>query len=70
MSRQTKRLAVLGFGIAILPDGSLVSVGNFNETATFGEGEVNETTLVSAGSFDVFVARYSAVGAPLPAELD
>jgi uncharacterized delta-60 repeat protein len=51
-----------GFGVAALSDGSLVATGFFCQTATFGDGEPNETTLVSAGSRDIFIARHSADG--------
>jgi hypothetical protein len=42
-----------GQGISALPDGSSVVTGFFEGTATFGS-----TTLTSAGSYDVFTARY------------
>ena len=42
-----------GFGISALPDGSSIATGYFQGTATFGS-----TTLISAGSYDVFTARY------------
>jgi hypothetical protein len=38
--------------------GSLFLTGRFSDSAIFGPGETNETTLVSAGIFDMFVARY------------
>ena len=44
----------------ILSDGSMILSGTFSGTATFGFGEANETTLVSAGLGDVFVAWYDA----------
>jgi hypothetical protein len=37
-------------------------VGQYNGTATFGPGEVNQTVLASAGSNDLFVARYQPDG--------
>lgn len=43
-------------------DGSVFVTGDFEETATFGEGEPNETTLTSAGGEDVFVARFGPDG--------
>jgi len=46
-----------GWGIATLSDNSTVTTGYFTLTATFGGGESNQTTLVSAGSADIFVAR-------------
>ena len=42
-----------GKGISALPDGSSIVTGRFEGTATFGS-----TTLISAGSYDVFTARY------------
>jgi len=51
-----------GTGISTLSDGSSVVTGYFNGTAVFGAGEPDETTLVSAGSCDIFVARYNANG--------
>ena len=46
-----------GFGVSPLGDGSAIVIGPFDGTATFGT-----TTLTSAGSNDVFVARISATG--------
>jgi hypothetical protein len=51
-----------GYGIAALSDGSSVVTGYFSSDATFGEYEVNETVLSSAGAHDVFVARYNSNG--------
>jgi uncharacterized delta-60 repeat protein len=48
-----------GSGFTALSDDSIVVTGYFNETAIFGPGEANETQLVSSGSFDIFIARYS-----------
>ncbi len=52
----------LGGGISAFSDGSSVVTGGFGGTATFGPGEPNTTTLVSAGSQDMFIARYNANG--------
>ena len=52
----------LGFGIAVLPDGSSFVTGQFSGTAKFGPGELNETDLVSAGSEDIFIAKYNPNG--------
>jgi len=43
----------VGYGVSTLPDGSFVTTGQFQNTASFGN-----TTLTSAGSNDIFVARY------------
>ena len=51
-----------GHGIATLSDESTVMSGYFDGSATFGEGEANETVLVSAGWDDIFVARYNPDG--------
>jgi hypothetical protein len=42
--------------VAAFEDGSSVITGGFSDSATFGQGEAGETTLVSASAFDVFVA--------------
>jgi hypothetical protein len=39
-------------------DGDSVITGAFSNMITFGEGESNETTLVTAGSDDIFVAKF------------
>ena len=52
---QDNSKAVAGF-----PDGSAVVTGAFGysgTTSVFGPGEANETSLTSAGLFDVFVMR-------------
>jgi hypothetical protein len=51
-----------GAGVSALPDGSVVVTGYFGDAATFGPGEDNETTLVSAGGWDVFLCRLSPDG--------
>ena len=45
-------------GITGLPDGSVVVTGWFRDTMTFGEGEANETTLMTGRSTNMFVAKY------------
>ncbi|MCX6645049.1 MAG: hypothetical protein NTY09_01620, partial [bacterium] len=47
-----------GYGITTLSDDSTVGTGKFEESATFGPGEPNETVLTSAGGVDIFVARF------------
>ncbi|MGI8908358.1 MAG: S8 family serine peptidase [Candidatus Sumerlaeaceae bacterium] len=49
--------AVSGFA-----DGSAMVTGYFNNTAIFGAAEFYQTTLVSGGREDIFVARYNADG--------
>jgi hypothetical protein len=51
-----------GLGITTLSDNSTVVTGNFYESATFGEGEPNQTVLTSAGTYDIFIARYNPDG--------
>ncbi len=52
-----------GHGIAALGDGSLAVTGIFwGAGCFFGIGEPNPTQLDSAGSYDVFIARYNANG--------
>jgi len=52
-----------GVGITVLPDGITLVTGHFDESvAIFGEGETNETSLVSAGADDIFVAKYNPNG--------
>ena len=46
-----------GYGVSVLADGSSIVTGEFYGTATFGN-----TTLTSAGSYDVFVAKLDASG--------
>ena len=48
--------------ITTLSDNSVVVTGDFLSTATFGEGESNETMLTSVGGEDIFVARYNPNG--------
>ncbi|MDF1702522.1 MAG: hypothetical protein P1V36_15330 [Planctomycetota bacterium] len=48
--------------VTALPDGSFLVTGSLNDSVTFGAGDPNETTLVSGGGFDIFVARPNADG--------
>ncbi|MFH1675379.1 MAG: hypothetical protein ABIC40_00035, partial [bacterium] len=50
------------YGITTLSDNSIVMTGIFSETAIFGKDEPNETPLISAGSYDIFIARYNPDG--------
>jgi hypothetical protein len=54
--------SVTGNALAAFPDGSSVVTGSFGPSAVFGASEPNETTLVSAGGNDIFVARYNVDG--------
>ncbi|MCX6646702.1 MAG: hypothetical protein NTY09_10135, partial [bacterium] len=51
-----------GNSIISLADNSTVVTGYFEESATFGSGEPNETVLNSDGHDDIFVARYNPDG--------
>lgn len=51
-----------GRGIAIDNSGNSYITGTINGTATFGQGEANETTLTSAGGSDIFIAKYDNAG--------
>ncbi|MCX6354958.1 MAG: hypothetical protein NTZ78_08655 [Candidatus Aureabacteria bacterium] len=51
-----------GGAITSYPDGSCMAAGFFSGTSMFGQGESNETTLTSAGDWDIFVAKYNADG--------
>jgi len=46
------------WGITSLSDNSTIITGWFQESATFGQGESNQTVLSSVGSADIFIARY------------
>jgi hypothetical protein len=48
--------------IGVASDGSIVTMGHFNDDIVFGEGEVNETELPAMGSTR-YIARYQADGA-------
>jgi uncharacterized delta-60 repeat protein len=48
--------------ITSLSDESVVVTGTFKEPVTFGEGEINQTILTSAGGIDTFIARYNRDG--------
>ena len=56
-SRRVERMNDFGYGVSVLADGSSIVTGYFQGTATFGS-----TTLTSAGSNDVFVAKLDASG--------
>lgn len=48
--------------VAGLDDDSLILVGGFQDTATFGAGESAETALTAAGISDVFIAKLNSDG--------
>ena len=50
------------YDIAVDDNGNFSITGRFSSTATFGAGQPNETSLVSAGSYDIFTARYTSAG--------
>jgi len=54
-----------GNGIATDGAGNSLVTGHFQETATFGAGEPNETSLTSTGFMSIFVAKYNPDGALL-----
>ncbi len=45
--------------------GNSYITGSFGESATFGEGEANEVSFTSAGSIDIFIAKYDPDGSVL-----
>lgn len=51
-----------GIGIAVDTLGNSYVTGSFEGSVTFGEAELNETTLSSAGGSDIFVAKYDSNG--------
>ena len=51
-----------GVGCTLLSDNTVVITGWIRDLATFGQGESNETVLTSAGSDDIFIARYNSDG--------
>jgi hypothetical protein len=54
-----------GLGISATERGDSYVTGYFLGTATFGQGEPNQTTLNAAGSADIYVAKYDRDGALL-----
>ncbi len=48
--------------VAVFPDGTCGIVGDFSHITTFGLGEPGETSLVSRGNRDIFVARFAEDG--------
>jgi hypothetical protein len=47
-----------GRAVAVDSSGGVLVTGHFGQTATFGSGEANQTALMSAGNFDIFVAKF------------
>jgi len=51
-----------GVAIAALGDGSALVTGYFQDIATFGAGEANETSLTTLGTIGLFLAKYNPDG--------
>jgi hypothetical protein len=51
--------------VAVTAEGTIIAVGTFEQTAVFGLGDPNETTLVAAGERDLFLAAFDPFGALL-----
>jgi uncharacterized delta-60 repeat protein len=51
-----------GIGITALSDNSTVVTGWFENSVTFGQGELNQTVLTSVGLNNIFIARYNPDG--------
>jgi len=51
-----------GSGATTLSDNSTVIIGRYENSATFGIGEANETVLIAEGAMDIFLARYDPDG--------
>ena len=51
-----------GSACAALPDGSVLVSGSYSQTATFGVGQANETTLTTALNSGAYVASYAPDG--------
>jgi len=47
-----------GHDLALLPDNGILVTGEFWEEAVFGKGEANETTIVSGGHGNIFIAKF------------
>ncbi len=50
------------YELALDGNGDVILVGSFEDRVVLGQGESNETTLVSLGSSDIFIAKYTADG--------
>ena len=55
----------VGRDVAVDASGQIMVIGEFQGTATFGAGDLNEIMLTSLGTRDMFVAKYDANGALL-----
>ncbi|MFQ5503546.1 MAG: HYR domain-containing protein [Planctomycetota bacterium] len=51
-----------GIGVDAFPDGSFVVTGTYLGRPTFGAGTATQTSLGTAGNWEIFVARYNADG--------
>ena len=58
-SRTGGTAADTGSEVAVFSDGGVLLAGSFSDTVTFGQGEPNAATYVSAGAEDAFVAKYA-----------
>jgi hypothetical protein len=54
----------VGWGITVDASGNSYVTGSFSETAIFGQGEVNQAYLTSAGAVDFFIAKFMGVQTP------
>ncbi len=52
----------VGRDVTAIPDGSAIVTGYFSGSATFGAGEGNQTILLPAGGYDMFIAKYNLDG--------
>ena len=53
----------VGYGIGVDSSGNSYVTGYFEGSATFGQGQANQTLLTAAGGSDIFVAKYNSSGA-------
>lgn len=51
-----------GLAVTALSDDTVIVTGMFKATAIFGKDEAHQTSLVSAGDYDLFVAHYNTDG--------
>jgi hypothetical protein len=51
-----------GRSITTDASGNGLITGQFKGSATFGAGDINETTLISFGNYDIYIAKYNSSG--------